>query len=338
MTRASPHNRLLQSASETTGRSRTTCTDQKTAEEFVQEVHEQIQEQVQEQEPQVDDCDYFERMVEELQDDEVDMAADEDVDSRRQSPVPPYDDQDPSAVKAELPSTWNAGSTSMELIQRIALLEEAREQLPFRTFGESSRGVDEWVTCVFCNLTGVHYLDSCPNVRDLNERFEIVMKSDLCKCCLERCPYEVCKYRYRDCWYCARVRGTIIEDLIPRDGGHHHALCNIPDAKPIIRRRIATAWKNGLHLDNVGGKILAYGVWWCNVKTAWQRLITGAELILWCIGRENENDIIPENANFMEGVHDDVNEPDNEDAWNEDNGMDMEHHHTDEPRPDPPRA
>ncbi|EYC11735.1 hypothetical protein Y032_0049g1740 [Ancylostoma ceylanicum] len=297
MTRASPHNRLLQSASETTGRSRTTCTDQKTAEEFVQEVHEQIQEQVQEQEPQVDDCDYFERMVEELQDDEVDMAADEDVDSRRQSPVPPYDDQDPSAVKAELPSTWNAGSTSMELIQRIALLEEAREQLPFRTFGESSRGVDEWVTCVFCNLTGVHYLDSCPNVRDLNERFEIVMKSDLCKCCLERCPYEVCKYRYRDCWYCARVRGTIIEDLIPRDGGHHHALCNIPDAKPIIRRRIATAWKNGLHLDNVG-----------------------------------------ENANFMEGVHDDVNEPDNEDAWNEDNGMDMEHHHTDEPRPDPPRA
>ncbi|KIH68938.1 hypothetical protein ANCDUO_00725 [Ancylostoma duodenale] len=218
-------------------------TDQKTAQEFVQEVQEQIQERVQEQEPQVDDCDYFERMVEEVQDDEVDMAADEDVDSRRQSPVPPYDDEGPSSVKAELPSTWNAGSTSMELRQRIALLEEAREQLPFGTFGASSRGVEERVTCSFCSLTGVHCSDSCPNVRDGNERFEIVMRSDLCKYCLERCPYEVCKYRYRDCWYCARVRGTTIEDLIPRDGGHHRALCNIPDAKPIIRRRIAAAWK-----------------------------------------------------------------------------------------------
>ncbi|RCN32860.1 hypothetical protein ANCCAN_21323 [Ancylostoma caninum] len=184
------------------------CTTQKTAQEFVQEV----QEQVQEQEPQVDDREYFERMVEEVQDEEVDMAVDDEVDSRSQSPVHPYDDEGPSSVKAELPSTWNTGSTSMELRQRTALLEEAREQLPFRTFGESSRGVEERVTCAFCNLTGVHYSDSCPNVRDGNERFDIIMRSDLCKYCLERCPYEVCKYRYRECWYCARVRGTIIED------------------------------------------------------------------------------------------------------------------------------
>ncbi|KAL6723560.1 hypothetical protein Aduo_018548 [Ancylostoma duodenale] len=57
------------------------CTDQNTAQAFVQGI--------QEQELQVDDSEYFERMVEEVKDAVVDMTVDDDVVSRRQSPLPP---------------------------------------------------------------------------------------------------------------------------------------------------------------------------------------------------------------------------------------------------------
>ncbi|KAL6727984.1 hypothetical protein Aduo_009803 [Ancylostoma duodenale] len=35
-----------------------------------------------------------------------------------------------------------------------------------------------------------------------------------------------------------RVACTIVEDLMPDDGGHHRALCNVPDARNTLRRRI----------------------------------------------------------------------------------------------------
>ncbi|RCN46846.1 hypothetical protein ANCCAN_07165 [Ancylostoma caninum] len=49
------------------------------------------------------------------------------------------------------------------------------------------------------------------------------------------------------------------------------------------------------------------------------------------VRREDENDIIQENVNFIEGVNDDINEPDQDDAQNEDNGRGMEDHQEDEP-------
>ncbi|KIH66052.1 hypothetical protein ANCDUO_03621 [Ancylostoma duodenale] len=49
------------------------------------------------------------------------------------------------------------------------------------------------------------------------------------------------------------------------------------------------------------------------------------------VRRGDENDIIQENAIFMEGVNDDINEPDSEDAQNEDNGRGMEDHQAEEP-------
>ncbi|RCN23626.1 hypothetical protein ANCCAN_30687, partial [Ancylostoma caninum] len=49
------------------------------------------------------------------------------------------------------------------------------------------------------------------------------------------------------------------------------------------------------------------------------------------VRREDENDIIQENVDFMEGVNDDINEPDQEDVQNKDNGRGMEDHQEDEP-------
>ncbi|KIH59093.1 hypothetical protein ANCDUO_10689 [Ancylostoma duodenale] len=58
----------------------------------------------------------------------------------------------------------------------------------------------------------------------------------------ERSDYErgteECHLRQRRCWYCERIRGTIVEDLMPDDGGHHRALCNVPNAGNTLRRRI----------------------------------------------------------------------------------------------------
>ncbi|ETN70512.1 hypothetical protein NECAME_14735 [Necator americanus] len=33
------------------------------------------------------------------------------------------------------------------------------------------------------------------------------------------------------------IKGTVAEDLIPEDRGHHLALCNVPDVKTILRER-----------------------------------------------------------------------------------------------------
>ncbi|KAL6727486.1 hypothetical protein Aduo_009356 [Ancylostoma duodenale] len=85
---------------------------------------------------------------------------------------------------------------------------------------------------------GQHYSGACPEVTDGDERYNIVRHGGLCKHCLDHCPPDKCKFKQRRCWYCERIRGTIVEDLMPDDGGHHRALCNVPNAGNTLRRRI----------------------------------------------------------------------------------------------------
>ncbi|VDP62455.1 unnamed protein product [Heligmosomoides polygyrus] len=81
--------------------------------------------------------------------------------------------------------------------------------------------VDDTVQCIFYLAVARHYSDSCPVVIDGEERFAIVMKEGICRYCLENCPAERCRFRTkRPCWYCKKIEGTIVEDLIPDDRGH----------------------------------------------------------------------------------------------------------------------
>ncbi|EYB89023.1 hypothetical protein Y032_0237g3239, partial [Ancylostoma ceylanicum] len=67
------------------------------------------------------------------------------------------------------------------------------------------------------------------------------------------CPSSsTCNYKRRQCWYCNRVKGTVFEDLIPRDNGHHRSLCNVPDKKHIAMVRITSAKRELAELQRKG--------------------------------------------------------------------------------------
>ncbi|KAK6059597.1 hypothetical protein COOONC_02769 [Cooperia oncophora] len=68
-----------------------------------------------------------------------------------------------------------------------------------------------------------------PDVIDGDLRYEIVSRKGLCKHCLGSCLPRQCKFNPRSCWYCEKIRGTCVEDLIPE--GHHRALCPVPDVR-----------------------------------------------------------------------------------------------------------
>ncbi|EYC30355.1 hypothetical protein Y032_0005g2602 [Ancylostoma ceylanicum] len=111
--------------------------------------------------------------------------------------------------------------------------------LPKRKIGESSEGVAPHIRCTFCGQDGLHYSDSCPHITDGDDRWHFVREQGLYPHCLERCdPRRDCCSKKKKCWYCSVVENTILRYLIPKDGAHHRAFCNIPDSGGKIRERI----------------------------------------------------------------------------------------------------
>ncbi|KAK6011427.1 hypothetical protein OSTOST_23485 [Ostertagia ostertagi] len=86
----------------------------------------------------------------------------------------------------------------------------------------------------------IHFSDSCPKVVNGNDRFRLADRNGTCFLCLGSCPRSGCLEDYKECWYCfiVRTRAPILRFLIPKDKGHHRALCTIPDSKDRIRRAI----------------------------------------------------------------------------------------------------
>ncbi|KAK6046453.1 hypothetical protein COOONC_16041 [Cooperia oncophora] len=140
--------------------------------------------------------------------------------------------------EVELPKTYRRTKVNT-LEQDLKELEEGLRLLPKRRFGESSRGVNPNITCAFCGIRGVHYSDSCSELVHGDDRYHYIRRNRRCTYCLGFCdPYSRCKEEEKDCWYCNVVRGTVLRFLIPRDDGHHKALCTIPDSKDKIREAI----------------------------------------------------------------------------------------------------
>ncbi|KAK5972206.1 hypothetical protein GCK32_016856 [Trichostrongylus colubriformis] len=105
------------------------------------------------------DDDYFERMVQEVQEDE-DMAEKEQA-----------DDEDNHGDSVEQP----------EEILRLCEQALELEQVPYRDsrtgFGNSS--VKDGITCVFCNAVSLHYSDSCSQVRRGRDRYRIACQKQV---------------------------------------------------------------------------------------------------------------------------------------------------------------
>ncbi|VDO21038.1 unnamed protein product [Heligmosomoides polygyrus] len=121
---------------------------------------------------------------------------------------------------------------------------------PFRKREIQSPGMCPTLKCVFCEAEGEHFSDSCPIVTNGDERYSIIRDLSARYKCLEYCPAmwpedeqddqqkkKKCPYKDKDCYYCKRLEGTTFEDLIPYDGGHHTALCNIPQKELLARVR-----------------------------------------------------------------------------------------------------
>ncbi|VDP15334.1 unnamed protein product [Heligmosomoides polygyrus] len=136
-----------------------------------------------------------------------------------------------------------------ELLGRIQAVESRIQRMrmqllrfPFRKSERISPGMHPELSCAFCGEVGMHYSESCPTITNGDERYDIILWSSACFRCLEFCPGgEKCKYAHRRCFYCQKLEGTEFQDLIPRDEGHHSALCNVPHKKE--RAQFPCQWK-----------------------------------------------------------------------------------------------
>ncbi|RCN36505.1 hypothetical protein ANCCAN_17616, partial [Ancylostoma caninum] len=179
------------------------------------------------------DPDYFEQMIDEVKTYSEDESMDGDHDLVLENIS--SDEGDARDNNEDInDETWRRRRLREDLLQ----VEHVLRNFPFRKIGESSRGVESSVECAFCRRVGQHYSDSCPEVTNGDERYNIVRHGGLCKHCLDHCPPDKCKFKPRGCWYCERNQSTIVGDLMPDDGGQHRALCNVPNARNTLRRRI----------------------------------------------------------------------------------------------------
>ncbi|KAK6753679.1 hypothetical protein RB195_012956 [Necator americanus] len=138
-------------------------------------------------------------------------------------------------------SRWSTTSTE-ELERELTEMERYLQVFPFRKLGDLSREVQGDIICAFCEAEGQHYSDSCAQVISGDQRLEIISIKGWYNYCLEDCPVNrQCKFAKRHCWYCRQLEGTVFVELIPRDGVHHRALCNVPNAKSEARSWILEA-------------------------------------------------------------------------------------------------
>ncbi|VDP45443.1 unnamed protein product [Heligmosomoides polygyrus] len=135
----------------------------------------------------VSDDEYFDRMLEEVQGDDVNAE-----------------------------SKGNIRNKFLFLWYTLYLFMQSKGNTKNGLLLLRSDTVDETVQCAFCSAEARHYSDSCPVVITGDERFRT----------------------RRPCWYCKKIEGTIVEDLIPDDRGHHKALCPVPDKRSVVRERL----------------------------------------------------------------------------------------------------
>ncbi|VDP36532.1 unnamed protein product [Heligmosomoides polygyrus] len=159
----------------------------------------------------MDDCEYLLRVLQEIQ---------EEQPMEKIARIEPRD-MVPSAKERE-------EEIVRSMLNRMLI---DIKNFPYRSIGESSRGVEPWVICAFCDATEEHYSDSCPHVPDRITWKRIVFIKNICKYCLDYCnPPTECKQKGRPCCYCIKIKGTILAILLPRDcDTPHRTICEIPE-------------------------------------------------------------------------------------------------------------
>ncbi|KAK6027704.1 zinc knuckle [Ostertagia ostertagi] len=105
-----------------------------------------------------------------------------------------------------------------EYDRMIAELERKKRGRPRRYEGQIENPNDARMRCIFCNIRGDHYSDSCTVYSTLKARTLRINQTKICKKCLDRyCPKgENCKKHHATCYHCG-------------DSGHNSAFCPLPE-------------------------------------------------------------------------------------------------------------
>ncbi|KAK6760986.1 hypothetical protein RB195_022164 [Necator americanus] len=138
---------------------------------------------------------------------------------------------------------YNQGHLQTQHFQTRSLeMEPCLQFFCCQKLGHSSCGVEGGIICAFGDAEDQHYCDSCVQIYG-KERLDILIVQGWCKHCLENYPVNRAHKFARKPWHSERLKCTIIEDLLSKDGGYHRKVCNKWDAKAKARMWILTAKK-----------------------------------------------------------------------------------------------
>ncbi|KAK6032391.1 zinc knuckle [Ostertagia ostertagi] len=158
-------------------------------------------------------------LLEAISDDELEDQNDTDRDGELQVMVQFDRREDPDDEISRLrQQLGDAEQAAGEYDRMIAELERKKRGRPRRYEGQIENPNDARMRCIFCNIRGDHYSDSCTVYSTLKARTLRINQTKICKKCLDRyCPKgENCKKHHATCYHCG-------------DSGHNSAFCPLPE-------------------------------------------------------------------------------------------------------------
>ncbi|KAK6029980.1 hypothetical protein OSTOST_03897 [Ostertagia ostertagi] len=168
------------------------------------------------------DDEYFEQMRREV-------AKNDEIPPLMEMNLPPHEQRRPIEADEEEIEEWGLRCRLLE--DEMNCFQETYKNFPYRKKEHRSPGVHPGMMCAFCRVKAECFSDSCPNITDGDERYDIILNEGLCRMCLEMYHWEAeCPRAQKPCYYCERVRGTPF-DYMRHGIDHHTALCNIPNRK-----------------------------------------------------------------------------------------------------------
>ncbi|WKY03821.1 hypothetical protein Q1695_005071 [Nippostrongylus brasiliensis] len=157
---------------------------------------------------------------------------DEPATDQSERSSPRKDSNHPPDRREQLESEIRKTKQSLANLEEIMRELEEERTCPPRNFnaGRISRYQEKFMRCAFCFAVGTHFSDSCPHVRNVDERRYRIARDNRCELCLESIcrKGQFCKKFFQKCHHCSR-------------SGHHSSLCDLPERSIVIRQRLEQA-------------------------------------------------------------------------------------------------
>nr|CDJ98123.1 hypothetical protein HCOI_00009700 [Haemonchus contortus] len=153
----------------------------------------------------------------------------------------PRQDDDAEGPKAEMTRKTEQRRRIIERMNKIRRTISDRRLPPARIFTARTqmRHGEAFLRCSFCNVKGLHYSDSCPEFKTVQERKKRVR----CELCLDtKHRKERCKRIRQMCKYCNSRR-------------HHTALCTLPQERGELELEFSELTRILQSIDESNGRL-----------------------------------------------------------------------------------